>query len=151
MKVMNVPQPRSGIGHSVPLTARILSFAAAFGLFVASPCATADCTFGAPPAAFVSNATVLPGAGGATLQATSLAIYSGSSARRLLVQLNYGYAVFDLSTPERPVPISGLDIHAQSPPKYAVTGDGQYTVNSVVAAADGSRLVIGYNSQHGNI
>lgn len=134
-------RPLARRGGRLAAGAALLALAAA----VASP-APGQCILTAGPNRLDPGPDLSPGWG---LKPDYLKLYQLSGARRLVARATYGYVVYDLTSPADPPILAAHDIH--SAPGYERHGDGQTTVNAVGVAADGSRLLVGYNDTHGTL
>ena len=111
----------------------------------------AQCTLAGTPFTFdpPPGVDTLTWGVGMTPQTYTIALYKNALGRRVVTQYSYGYAIYDLATPESPVLKVPRDIHANA--NYIRHGDGQYTVNAVGANPDGSMLLVNYNDNHGTL
>ncbi|MHB1046287.1 MAG: PKD domain-containing protein [Thermoanaerobaculia bacterium] len=61
-------------------------------------------------------------------------------AKRLLVRYNYGFLVYDLSSPAAPSKVQQKDLRTEE--KYPVAGDGQTRAGMVSYSSDGARALV---------
>ena len=131
---MNVARPGSISRRLLAL----LSLAAAAGS-LAPARADAQCQVLSAPSRFD------PPPGGvtpSTLQGRQdrLAVGGPAGAKRLLVRYNYGFLVYDLSSPAAPQKVLQKDLRA--PDGYPVAGDGQTRAGMLASSSDGARALV---------
>ncbi|KAA0253675.1 PKD domain-containing protein [Acidobacteria bacterium ACD] len=132
-----------------PLVTGVTAFAIAAGAALWAPPAAGQCTLQGTPNFFDPPAVTGWPMNGFESRSDDLDLYQNGAGRRLAVRATYGYVIYDLSSPDRPVQLDFHDIHAV--PGYERHGDGQSTVNAIGAAPDGSRMLVAYNDLHGTL
>lgn len=130
--------------------------AAAFAAFVGAAAferpLLAQCSLSTPPnkfdppvpAPFISPVTFPAG------RADSLDVFQSTGGRRVVIRYSYGYVVYSAAAPTAPTYL-GHQNFSTSGSSYQPPGDGQSSVMQLLAAPDGSRMLVGFKGLHGTL